>query len=238
MLTTKTCERVLSMVQMHRIGVLHRGPTMHWTCRWNEAGRVSTIHYRMEQAPQDGSLAFRLRYRVLPEADEPESLLDYTVAVRTSPSFRGKTWYWFVCPLVVDGQPCRRRARNLHFLPWSPYFGCRHCRETMERSLPPAKRLVFRQTLAALPEEGEGETAGESGSDYFELLGVGPQASSREIRLAFTTRIKEYHPDRVAHLGAKLQQAAEEEARRIYLAYEALKDPESRLDYLRRLGKA
>src|SRR5262252_4703967 len=35
--------------------------------------------------------------------------------------------YWFVCPLNVDGVPCRRRARVLYLPPGRPSFGCRAC---------------------------------------------------------------------------------------------------------------
>jgi hypothetical protein len=272
----KVYERVLNMAQMHQIGVLHRGPNMLWTCRWNEEGRVSSIHYELQQNPQDRSLAFRLRYQALRDGREPESTLDYMVTVRTSQSFKGKTWYWFVCPLIVNGRSCRRRVRNLYFLPSSPYFGCQHCRDEMLRSLPVAKRTCFRQTrVSLLPNEAQG--AGESdikrcagwrpaddrrvcphcrclsegmyccscgkpmrwpgGGNYLEILGVTPEASVQDIRVAFMTRCKEYHPDRVAHLGKRLRLAAEEEFKQINLAYEVLKDPDRRLDYLRWLGK-
>jgi DnaJ like chaperone protein len=66
---------------------------------------------------------------------------------------------------------------------------------------------------------------------------VDPAASFQAVRVAFTTRLKEYHPDRVAHLGQKLQKVAEEEIKHINLAYETLKDPGRRNEYLRRIGK-
>lgn len=274
---TKVYERVLNMAQMHQIGVLHRGPNMLWTCRWNEAGHVSSIHYELQRNPEDDSLAFRFHYDVLAEGDEPAESLDYAVSVRTSRSFQGKTWYWFICPLVINGQPCRRRVRNLYFLPASLYFGCPHCHDQMLRSLPDAKRMAFRQTRAPRLEEpaqhpaepasptqagwrpSEARTvcrhcsclsegthccncgkplAPSAEGNYFEILGVSPEAPAQDIRVAFMTRSKEYHPDRVANLGERLRQVAEEEIQQINLAYEVLKDPELRHDYLRRLGRA
>jgi hypothetical protein len=44
----------------------------------------------------------------------------------TCPAFGGVRW-WFVCPLSVDGSPCRRRVGKLYLPPRSGYFGCRHC---------------------------------------------------------------------------------------------------------------
>jgi hypothetical protein len=44
----------------------------------------------------------------------------------TRPRFGGLRW-WFVCPLLVSGRPCRRRVGKLYLPPRARYFGCRHC---------------------------------------------------------------------------------------------------------------
>ncbi|MFW5870329.1 MAG: hypothetical protein ACOCVL_01550, partial [Candidatus Sumerlaeota bacterium] len=142
----KIYERVLNMAQMHQIGVLQRGPNMLWTCRWNEGGKESSIVYELVKNPYDNTMKVRFKYRVLAEAGLAEKPMDYTVPIKTSRSYKGKTWYWFVCPLIINGKSCKRRVRNLYFLPNSMYFGCKHCRDMMMRSLPPKKRSFFRQT--------------------------------------------------------------------------------------------
>lgn len=59
--------------------------------------------------------------------------------------------------------------------------------------------------------------------DPWAVLGVSPGASAAEIREAYIKRCLEYHPDRVATLGEKLRLLAEEETKRINVAYEALR---------------
>ncbi|HUT24660.1 MAG TPA: J domain-containing protein [Sumerlaeia bacterium] len=266
----KIFERVLNMTQMHNVGVLHRGSDMLWTCRWNEGGRESSICYQVIKGPYDGALKLRLRYRVLRDGAGDEQLLDYTVPIKTSVSYKRKTWYWFACPLIINGSPCKRRVRSLYFLPGSEYFGCKNCRDLMIRSLLPSSGVVFRQTESVCP----GSHGDESGDfipelrlgwrpstsrricrqcgcltegihccncavslngdkeNLFELLGIGVRATPDEMRSAFISRLKEYHPDRVAHLGQKLKDLAEQEVKRITRAYRILADPERREAYL------
>jgi hypothetical protein len=271
-------DRVLNMAQMHQIGVLHRGPNMLWTCRWNEAGRESSMCYELVHNQYDNSLKLRFRYKVLPDSlHRQESNLDYFVSLRITRSYKGKKWFWFVCPLVINGKACKRRVRNLYLLPNSDYFGCKHCRDLMARSLNPEERLLFRQTRVITPQEArqpessagfvpelnlgwrpaEGREIcqrcgclsegayccncgalieGSEQQDFFNILGVPHTASPQDIRVAFTSRLKEYHPDRVAHLGSKIRDVAEREIKQINLAYEILKDPDRREAYLRGLG--
>ncbi len=60
-------------------------------------------------------------------------------------------------------------------------------------------------------------------SDPFEVLGVPRGASSEEITRAFRSKMKQYHPDRVADLGEELRDVAHEKSVEIQQAYEALK---------------
>ncbi|HXH18129.1 MAG TPA: DnaJ domain-containing protein, partial [Chitinophagales bacterium] len=62
--------------------------------------------------------------------------------------------------------------------------------------------------------------------DYYKILGVDKHASEAEIKKAYRTLAKKYHPDK--HKGDK---AAEEKFKEISEAYEVLSDPEKRKKY-------
>jgi molecular chaperone DnaJ len=63
-------------------------------------------------------------------------------------------------------------------------------------------------------------------ADYYELLGVRPNANLDEIKSAYRQLALKYHPDR--NPG---DQSAEEEFKRVSEAYQVLSDPEKRKIY-------
>ncbi len=62
--------------------------------------------------------------------------------------------------------------------------------------------------------------------DYYEVLGVGRNATEQELKSAFRRLAKDYHPDK--NPGDK---AAEQKFKELAEAYEALKDPQKRAAY-------
>lgn len=52
-----------------------------------------------------------------------------------------------------------------------------------------------------------------------ETLGLGDEITPEAVRAAYKARVRAYHPDQVARLGAKLRVLAEEETKRINDAY-------------------
>jgi len=69
------------------------------------------------------------------------------------------------------------------------------------------------------PGSADGDTRA---ADAYAVLGVPRSASPEEIRAAYRARMQEYHPDKVAHLGAELQQLALEKSQQIQRAYHQL----------------
>ena len=70
-----------------------------------------------------------LRYRWRDEAD-----VSVPIPLQTTyPALGGVRW-WFICPLVVAGVPCNRRAGKLFLPPGARYFGCRRCHDLRYRS--------------------------------------------------------------------------------------------------------
>lgn len=68
-----------------------------------------------------------------------------------------------------------------------------------------------------------GEPAGDAASDPHAVLGVPRSASAEEIRAAYRARMREYHPDKVEHLGPDLKQLAHRKTLEIQRAYEKLR---------------
>lgn len=68
-------------------------------------------------------------------------------------------------------------------------------------------------------------------ADFYQILQVSPRASLGDIRRAYQTRAREYHPDKVSHLGTELQQLATEKMLLINEAYRTLSSEQSRAMY-------
>ena len=58
----------------------------------------------------------------------------------------------------------------------------------------------------------------------YSILGIQATASIDEIKSAYKTKLKEYHPDRVAHLGDELKELSAKKTREIISSYEFLKE--------------
>src|SRR6516225_347712 len=65
-------------------------------------------------------------------------------------------------------------------------------------------------------------TAGEDGCDPYQALRITRDASKEEIKAAYFNLIKQYHPDKVSHLGQEFQKLADEKTQLLNRAYEIL----------------
>ena len=111
-----------------KAGVRHAGG---W-CWFRDAARTQrTADISYEVNTSDAPPWLRLSYTFAASGEA----VDYRVPlVTTRPRFGGLRW-WFVCPLVVGGRPCGRRAGKLYLPPGGRYFGCRRCHELTYESV-------------------------------------------------------------------------------------------------------
>lgn len=82
---------------------------------------------------------------------------------------------------------------------------------------------------APRPARGDDEALFQE-TDSYQILEVARGAALDEITKAYRQRVKEYHPDLVAHLGKKLQEVARREFDRIQRAYRSLSRQDTKPD--------
>lgn len=71
---------------------------------------------------------------------------------------------------------------------------------------------------------GMAQESASSEDGYYGVLGLKSGAGFDEIKRAYRKLSKEYHPDKVAHLGEEFRQVAEEKMKEINVAYNHLKN--------------
>ncbi|EYR79997.1 J domain-containing protein [Shinella sp. DD12] len=99
---------------------------------------------------------------------------------------------------------------------------------SMEENWHPASSYdcfqVYRDPVIEDADDGRFLAADSStGEHWTDVLGVASDATPDEVKAAYRAIIKSYHSDRVVGLGPKLQAVAEDETKRINLAYEQAK---------------
>lgn len=96
-----------------------------------------------------------------------------------------------------------------------------YMRYLQKRLTPPAA------TTDSRPDERQQEARAApeapAAPDPWDVLQVPRGASAEDIRIAYKTLIKKYHPDRVAHLGEEFQRLAHDKMLEIQRAYAMLK---------------
>lgn len=134
----------LDINKLVRDGRIVRGygaGSMRWT-NTRTGEETASIGFILDPLGEDG-LTMRLRYTKTGRNNDKESL-DYPIMLQTTrPNYGGRRW-WFTCPLVVNGRPCRRRVGKLYLPPGGKYFGCRHCYNLTYKSCQESdKRINF-----------------------------------------------------------------------------------------------
>ncbi len=89
---------------------------------------------------------------------------------------------------------------------------------------PPDSGIMLLEELAEL-----------EGADYFQLHGLGRDATTDGIHKAFRARAKRYHPDKLQKYPTEVQKKGAEVYRALVKGYRVLADPRKRAQYLRDL---
>ena len=84
-------------------------------------------------------------------------------------------------------------------------------------------RIAFALRIDAASQRGIAAEFHRSGDRNYEILGVTPEAGNKEIKEAYKRMAKQYHPDRVAHLGDEYARMAHEKFAQINAAYDAVR---------------
>jgi uncharacterized membrane protein YkvA (DUF1232 family) len=68
----------------------------------------------------------------------------------------------------------------------------------------------------------DNSTDKDSESDPYEILEISMDSTKEEVQAAYKKLVKQYHPDKVSHLGKDLQKVANEKFIKIKNAYDTL----------------
>jgi hypothetical protein len=98
--------------------------TLTWT--WT-SGNKSSIGFYVTGSDDWPTVHLHYRWHDMEDVNIPVRL------EATPTQFGGRRW-WFICPLIVRGNRCNRRAGKLHLPPGAKYFGCRKCHDLTYRS--------------------------------------------------------------------------------------------------------
>jgi hypothetical protein len=67
--------------------------------------------------------------------------------------------------------------------------------------------------------------------NYYEILGIAPDASTDQIKEAYIYKVNILHPDRLAGASERIRRLAEEELKKVNVAYQVLSNPERKRQY-------
>jgi hypothetical protein len=124
--TKATVEESLSLAMKELRKRLYVGAAGMLTWTWNRGGQSSIRFY---VAGSDDRPIVTLQYRWNDKED-----VKIPIRLEATPTqFGGRRW-WFICPLIVRGIACNRRAGKLYLPPGVKYFGCRKCHDLTYRS--------------------------------------------------------------------------------------------------------
>lgn len=121
--------RSMDILDLQRNKIFSKGTGLIWTSSWSRNGEVvASVSYRVE-GEEGEPTGLRFMYTITDKDTGKRQDYNYVNPVVSTPcTFGGKRW-WYICPLVLNGDPCHRRCRIVYLPPRSKYFGCRKCHQ-------------------------------------------------------------------------------------------------------------
>lgn len=92
-----------------------------WTNNWGESSTGIQIYLDAVPRPY-----VQLKYTIT-ERDEFKQDFNYKIFLESKPCQLGGHRYFFFCPLVTNGEYCRKEVLKLYMPNGAKYFACRHC---------------------------------------------------------------------------------------------------------------
>lgn len=123
---------------------------------------------------------------------------------------------------IVSCPSCKQRIRITFPLAGSA-VKCSKCNGTFQVYLDGDGNLYVIGDNGAKYQWG-GTSSITTLEECFATLGLASGATSDDIKSAYKRKMKEYHPDKVSHLGEKLKSVADIEAKKINIAYAMLRE--------------
>lgn len=131
------------------------------TISWGENGDRGCIQCDMQLWGDEPYVRF---YYTITRTNGEKKVMDYKSYLIKTPCHLGGYRYWFECPLIKSGVPCKRRVGILY--EGGDYFGCRHCYELTYSSRKANKRYRFYPMFRVLELDQQIEKAYKKAKRY------------------------------------------------------------------------
>lgn len=116
----------LDTTELRRMGFFQTPEGRGLILRWRRGEQVVSRMCCGFRTLSANAALLHLSY-VISESSRENQALDYEILLLKSKCYFGGERYWFMCPLTIEGRPCRRRCRILYLPNGARYFGCRVC---------------------------------------------------------------------------------------------------------------
>jgi hypothetical protein len=110
-----------------------------WTHADSSEDTIGFIIQKKEHNTPHEQAFITLKYTNRNRINGEMEKMDYSALLTTTPCRYGGVRYWFICPLMRNGVPCRRRVGVLYTI--GKYFGCRYCGNVAYSAQSESKRL-------------------------------------------------------------------------------------------------